>query len=642
MAKREPRILRDGLLNALGGMDSGRSPSIIDTNQVALAVNVIMRGGFPENRPGYDKHELTFEDAEQQAWFQDHTLQGGRVYRSSNLKNFIVASAGGRLFKIEPLNNYVVTDMTPTASTTTTANFTVPAVGGMVAVTVADGSQINVGYPLKIKGKKYQLLSRTGNVLMVENIDDTPAAVIAWPADVLFLDVNDPTRCRVWFEQAKQWLVIQNGLDRAILFDGGQSRRSITSGTATPEVPVGTVMVYSGLRLWVATKGNMIAAGDIAGGPTDVINFTEELQGLIVPARFQVDDVVTALVQGTNIDTSLGQGPIQVFTRNSAHSINVPLIRSLWSGQNYPINTVSLSHNGALSQYSTIQVNSDLHYRGPDGWRSFVLARREDTEWGNVPISTEMEAVLNDDSPDLLWAGSAILINNRVIFTANPRNSNNGVYHKCLVAFDLDPISRMGQKGRPAYDGFWTGINTTLLLQGEFNGMERGFVFALSPTGKNELWEIDAKKNEDFGAPIESMIETRALGFGNPLDMVNLASTELWIDRVKGVVNFNLQWRPDQSPCVYDWGVKELCSTVEDCDQNTDDCKAVKNYRPGYRTRLGFGQPPDSQCEPQTNRPTRTGFEHAIRLTWTGHARIRKLIAKAEIVEEDVFAACDD
>lgn len=551
-----------------------------------------------------------------------------------------MVSVGGRFFTIAPLEGFAVDEVTPTAGTMTSLAFTVPVVGGSVSITVDNASAIPVGYPVLINGKQYLVTARAGNVITASNTDDTPANIVPIGATVTYLEPNAPDEPHAWFEQAKQWLIGQNNLDAPVLFDGATMRRAKYTDPARPEVPVGSVMAYINNRLWVATKGNEIAAGDIANGPTDVIVFSEELA--VGGGRFIIGGKVTAMVKSVTLDTSLGQGPLQIFTRTSAHSINVPTTRSLWPSLNYPVQTVSLTHAGALSQYSTIQVNSDIFFRGKDGLRSFAMARREGSEWGSVPISSELNRVLDDDEESLLEYGSAILFDNRLIFTVSPRRGDNGVYHRGVCALDFDPISRMGIKGRPAYDGVWTGINPTLLLHGEFDGTDRAFAFVLNSDSENELWEIDPRQQEDEAGPIKSVLEFRSMDFRTPLDRKKLWGAEMWVDEVRGQVDYTLKWGTDQSSCDNVWGdVKSICSKAKDCDQNVDECKTIQNYEPGYRTRIGFGQPPDTACEGMTNAPARMGYEFQPRLEWIGHCRMRKMIFKALEEQEEADAPCD-
>ena len=116
-----------------------------------------------------------------------------------------------------------------------------------------------------INGKFYYIQIDTGKVQ-----DLTP-------------DDGGPTDCtKAWFQQAENYMIIQDGSTRAIIFDGGGARRSSAEAN---EVPTGTAMAYSNGRLWVAkTDRKTLVAGDIVYGPSGtsehgrrdaVLKFTE-------------------------------------------------------------------------------------------------------------------------------------------------------------------------------------------------------------------------------------------------------------------------------------------------------------------------------------------------------------------------------
>ena len=47
----------DGFLTLEGGVDSGRAPVLLQPNQISWAINVSLRGGQPQTRPTFTKHE---------------------------------------------------------------------------------------------------------------------------------------------------------------------------------------------------------------------------------------------------------------------------------------------------------------------------------------------------------------------------------------------------------------------------------------------------------------------------------------------------------------------------------------------------------------------------------------------------------
>lgn len=566
MAVSEPKVKRDACASFLGGVDSGRHPSLLDPTQLSFAINTTVRGGFPATRPRFSKKTLVFEDEDVQALFEDFPLQGytRTAYRLPNT-SLIVVSIGGRIFSISPQDNFAVSDITPDA----------------------------------------------GNV---------------------------PTLPLAWMEQAEQYLIIQNNLDGAIIYDGSLSRRA-----ASDEVPSGAAMVYNEEigRLCVAVNGNEIAVGDVAGGPTGVLKFTETGY-LSEGGRFRVPlkyGQIQAMTMVANLDRSNGQGPMIVFAEEGFSTFNLPPNRDTWKNLTYPVQVNMPIRYSATSHTGTVLVNGDVFYRSKDGLRSFVYAIREFQGWGNVPISTEMGRLTGRDTQPLLRHASVILFDNRVLFSLSP-TTENGVCHRGIGVLDLDLISRLGQKLPPVYDGVWTGIKPTGMMTGTFEGEERAFIFALNPdTEKNELWELHRESGYDnIDSRVQCAIETRTLNFGNPFTMDKLQNLEVWVDNVAGPVTVGAQWRSDSYPCWTSFcKTKELCVKDQNCDPNDElSCIELQTYNPGYTPRINFGQPSDA-CDTIASKPLRIGYEIQFRIYWSGQCRIRRVLAKVNEVTEEVF-----
>lgn len=632
---------RDGLFTALGGVNSGQSPTLIGADQIAFGVNVTTRGGFLTNRPGFDQRGLIFENSEQQDWVLTHAVQGGKTFQLLNGRGLHVASIGGRIFIVDPLSKFHISEITPTASTSTTAGFTVPAIGASVNVTVTSGENIWEGYPVMISGHTYVVTTVSGNVISVTNVDDTAGNVIASPAVVTFLDPNDPNPPIAWMEQADRWFVIQNGLDGAILYDGSTVRR------AKPgvEVPTGTAMVFNEeiQRLCVATIDNLIEIGDIATGPTSVISFTEknylaEGGAFRIPFRF---GRINAMVMIANIDRSNGQGAMLVFAQRGITSFNLPPNRNLWKDLQGPVQINMPIRQSSLSQAATVDVNGDVFYIGKQGLHSFAYAIRQFSVWGNKPQSRELNRVIRQGTERLLRYSSSILFDNRLIFTLLPLPSAIGTYHQCMGVLDFDITSSIRGDAPAAYDGIWTGFQPTLLWTGEFADEERAFAWARNAAGHNELWEIS--KNADFdngSVRIVSSFETRSLAFSDMTELTEMLACELWIAEVKGTVNFDLKFKPDQFPCWIDYGTREVCNKRIDCTVDPLVCKTMKTFKPGYRTRIGFGTPVDAN-ESIDGKAARVSYEQQMRLEWTGKTEIRKMLLKNIEADESEWARND-
>lgn len=648
----EPKILRDGFTGLTGGVNSGLNPSIIGKNQLAWGYNITMRGGFVETRPGFNLRELSYPTEEVSDWIQTGLFQGATVYEPKIGQSLIVLSVAGRIFCIKPDSGYLVSELTPLGLTLTTANFTIPAIGSQVTIVVASADKIEVGLPFKVAGATYTLDSKSGLSLVATNIDGVPTTVVASGAQVVFLDVNSPILGKVWMTQAGRFLIIQDGQSKPIIFDGAKVRRS---DTTSREVPVGTAMAYGSGRLWVVVNGNQFVAGDIAFGPSgttqygledSILKFTENsyLNGggaFSVPAQAkQINAIVFAYVQ----NTATGQGPLMVFTDKFVFSCNASSDRDTWQNTRSPIQTTVLQGFGSLSAQATVSsTNGDIYFRAPDGLRSLILAVRDYGTFGNTPISTEMDRALNGDTPFLLKFASAVEFDNRLLFTVAPVNNTYNAWHRGLGVLDFFLISGMGQKSPPAYDGIWTGVQPYQIIAGDFSDVQRCFVFSRNAEGLTELWEVSKSDRFDNGEDrIMSMLETRSMDFGNEFELKRLEAVELWSERLAGRTDIDVFFKEDQYPCWHPWAHRiQECAAYQTCVENIADCRALTEFRETYKTRVNFGQPPDSD-DAADNKPSRLGYEFQLRVEWTGHLRFNKLIAKCMTVEEEPYPTVED
>lgn len=440
-------------------------------------------------------------------------------------------------------------------------------------------------------------------------------------------DLNAANRLYSWFVQAENFLVVQDGIDRPIIFDGASSRRALPH-----EIKTGTVMAYAQGRIWYALPdGYSFRATDLVwstpAGRAAVLQETEntflnESGDFAVPGN---SGRIRAMVVPVNLDTSLGQGPLQVFTTKGVFSVNAPVDRTAWKDVTYPIQTVSQLEYGALGSRSAIPVNGDIFYRSLDGVRSFALARRTFADWGNTPISSEMERVIKFDQIDLLNFSSAVLFENRFLLTAWPKYTDLGVYHRGLMALDFDLISSMGQEAPPAWEGVWTGLNILQIVKGTFGEMERCFLFVQNTDSEIELWEIVSSELFDNGVNrIVWSFESPAFDFRSPMSLKRLDTGTLFVQDINGRVDFNVKYRPDQHPCWIDWHTWSECATVEQCQSDLEGpCPTLENLKPQYRPKMRLPQPAD-YCSEATGMLYRDCFEAQMRVQVEGPATVKQ------------------
>lgn len=583
MAEKAHRRLYAGTHGLEGGVDSGVAPHQVQTNQVSWAGNVTFRGGILRTRSGWHKRAIIYPNDDMRSLVNGAVWQAATSYLSDDNIGSILFAKGGRLYRISVEDDYRLED---------------------VSATEAGADNLNYGWFVQPQAENYQ--------------------------------------------------VFQDGQSTPVIFNGAGSRRA-TLG----EIKTGTVMAYQFGRIWysVGTTGLAFRATDIVGGPSgtagnrfrDAILKETENDYLNEGGDFSIPNSsgkITAMVAPAQLDTSLGQGPLQVFTTNAVFSVNAPVDRDIWKDVTYPIQTYSLIEKGAVGARFATGVNGDIWYRSEDGIRSFILARRSFSEWGNTPQSSEVTRAIESDNLALIQFGSSVLFDNRLLGTANPRVISNGsVVHSDLVVLDFNLNSGLRRKLNPAWEGTWYGLNILQIVTGRFGGINRCFMFT-DNEGVLELWEITLDSEYDMPdmstrTPVSAFIETRAFEFGSSNSLKRLDVASFFISDMFDRVTFSLKYKPDAYPCWVDWHDWSECNTVTQCLTfvNCRTCNTIRNYRPGYRPKMKVPVPAD-ECDSTIGRPFREFFELQYRLEWSGQVELERSLVSAIELPEPAHGLC--
>lgn len=546
----------DGVLALPGGVDSSRSPYVIEQDTAAWGENVTFRGDYPKQRPGWTRRAVLSPTV------ADGYFQGATFYRADNGVNQIVLAVGGRDYSITPNLNFQIRDIT---------------------------------------------------------IPGNPNSSILKFA---------------YYVQAENYLVKNDGQAPPFIYDGVNSRRAVAG-----EITTGTVAAYSGGRIWYAVnKGTAFRAGDLvrsssgsqATGYRDAVLKLTENTLLNGGGDFSIPNShgkIAAMAIPAILDTSLGQGPLQVMTDLGSFSVNAPTDRTQWQNLVDPIQTVSSQGAGAVGHRAVTLVNGDIFFRGLDGIRSFFVARRDYSQtWANTPISDEVKRVLDADNIYQLASESTVLFKNRLLSTVWGRTSNTyGIYHIGLVAMDFDPVSSIRNKQAPRWEGIWTGLKILQIVVGVFNGIERCFAIALNTSYQSqiELWELNETSIFDNDSVrIPCAIESPGLFRDSPFAKKNLETGWIFVSGLVGTVDFNMKYRPDQWPCWVDWHSWSECAEGDDCSE--DECMTGESVQLQYRPRMGLPQPQNS-CNEAANVPIRVLYQMQFRLAWIGPCTVNQI-----------------
>lgn len=454
-------------------------------------------------------------------------------------------------------------------------------------------------------------------------------------------DINDVDAPEAFFQQADNWLVVQNRIRAPVLYNGSVSRRSKVEN----EVPVGGPMAFGRGRLWVAIESSYVG-GDLVGVETDsAIKFTEN-DFLAEGGAFHVETgPVTGMAFTANLDSSLGEGDLLVATATDVFAFNAPIDRTTWKNLQYPAQRYALKNFGAVNHHSIAIVNGDAFFRSVDGVRTIKFARRDFAdEWCNTPLSLEVTRALEYDTDSLLGFSSAVSFDQRYLMTSQPVKTPNGVYHRALVALDFKGISGLRKKVvAPAWEGIWTGLRILRIITATVANVVRCFVFSLNSDNHIELWELtkDAQfDRDDDDVRIRWAIETRSMAFQSPTDKKRIESGNFWMYEMKGIFQATVRFRADLSEWWTNWINVLDCAKYRDCEPAVG-CQTPVTYAGQVRSRIGLPEPPDIPDVSSGNGFTRFGADFQIRFDFIGFGILKRFQIFASEVPEDVYGNLD-
>jgi hypothetical protein len=491
----------------------------------------------------------------------------------------------------------------------------------------------------------------------------------------------DPTLTHAWFAQGFEYLFMQNGLQQPFVWNGidpngggapgsnpvcrqtnvGDINAVDASGNYTnpPEMPIGSVMafIYGMMVVSSADGTNQIVVGDSAysDGQTtteSIINFTDTTYwaegGAFGFPIFQGD--ITGMCAAPYLDTGTGQNELIVFGTDGAISMDLSGARTTW--QTTQVIRVSLIGAGCVSADSVCPMNGDVFYRSDEGIRSFKNSRLEFQQtWNQAPVSLDARRWLQYDRPDLRQYCSQITWNNRLLCTVSPQLAapNNPLagfhrFHRGIVVMDAEPQSTNQQNsaaqylsiytgGAPIWDGLWTGIRPTALVQGRFSGVNRSFAFSYDQDGKNRLYEFVEYGTDDFfqSTPVKvtSSFDTAQMGGAGQADTnaftpKTMQAGEIELSGIREAVQVCVSIKPDSSPCFVK--LEEWTASCDACPATPSGC--LLPAQAAYQRRIFSGF--EETCIPGTDQLLSKLRHWQTRVEMTGRAEVERMAFRFE------------
>lgn len=502
----------------------------------------------------------------------------------------------------------------------------------------------------------FSILAGTLVQLFNNNLPSTTVGVLAadltapFAGDIVQITLSQPyvgpSGAIVWIDNAQYSIVPITTSSNQVTITNKTDGTGLTllNGIlrTLPELPAGRMGAYGEGRIWMsAINGIEFLASDIVGGSSGsqpyngrdaILKVTENT--FLLSGNFKVTGdagTIAAMIFPAMLDTSMGQGPLQVFCTNLVFSCQTPVDATTWQDLTNPILPVALRGAGGTGQDAVILANADTIFRSGDNQiRSMLLARLDFNKWGNTPISHEVDRVVNFEDETLMPYCSGIEFDNRVLITCDPTSTEYGVVWAGLLALNLDPLSSIAGKSQSIWEGRWSGLNILKLIR--FKNSSRAFALALGATNLIELWELLSSGVLELDSGTTSItwsVETPMMFLNTKgkgmFDLVNLTNGELYISDLlpNSTIHIDVEYRPDY----YESGWFTWHGFNVTTDANTQQ----------YRTRVGLGSPSVKDCIPFTNIPARTGRWFQLRITVTGHCKLMGGLFSAEIAPQAEF-----
>lgn len=454
---------------------------------------------------------------------------------------------------------------------------------------------------------------------------------------------------KAFFVQANQFMIIQDGVNPAVIIDGASARRAVPS---EEEIPIGTNMAFGQNRLFVNVSvepNNQFAAGDISepNNIDNILNFTESVfladgGNLIVPATL---GAITAMTFLPVQDSSTGLGQLLTFTEKGVFGWDVAQARSTWG--DVQIGRQLVIGTGTIAPQSIVNIGNDIFFRSEDSLSSLKQERTEFAQFGVVDFSKDMKDFFELDTQWLLNFSSACYFDERLFLTTVPQRRIIGgetnpavdVEHKGMMVLDFNGTNGLTERTLPVWEGVWEGANILQILTARYLNEDKMFIFSKDRTEQNRLFEQSKSRKFDStlktkAIPTTSRVYFPGLDFGNATERKQLTKSRFWIKDVSGEFSVTAYFRADNHPEWSVWG-KEFkgCALDKRCHPNTKcgDVSVRQPYlQPQNRSRINLGTASSTEQKITDRGLLSQGEVFQPRFDWSGYLTLDRFTIEAE------------
>ena len=565
----KPQLLQDGYTSYSGGCHAAATnPRELAENQLAHIVNGTVRGGFLTPRDGYAQIQIKFSSAEDRKVFETGRFQGEEFYGETSRIVYVI---DGRIFSVDP-------------------------VSGKAARHAASGQK--------------QPLSAA-----------EPFA---------------------WLEERDGYVVCSDGVNRTVILDRFAARRC---EPLESEIPACTVMADGWGRLMIVNPGrNRVYFSDHELDPESESHlFTEQTDYYLAAEYFQPPRKIGAIMAAEFIpvvDAPLGLGPLLVVGKRGAvtYDVSIPRVDGGWIKNQ--IERLTLLNIGTCGHRTVMAVDNDVIFRDQHGrLRTLSQTIRDQEQRKNAQrvrrFDREVSPWIKRETAWLRQWSDVSAFDDRYLFTVLADSTilpggRRDVWHRGVLAFNLDVLGNVRGAEEPVWDGLLTGLRVQAITSGSFGDVPRLYLLSRDSDGIRRLYEQRPGLTHDLArSPGSSKLQRKRIewqagyrwfDFKSPFLLKKLVTANLRIGNIKGTLEIEAFVRRDAGPWLPWW---QHCERTAECIRfGLDEC--------GH---CGFSEQEAGEQErvvlPSLLPSIETFFRLQIMLRITGWCELRELLLEA-------------
>lgn len=571
------------------GMDSSMGLDFDEISQTHKAINATCRSGRWRQRPGFVCLRLNFDSPKTRSLFQKGRFQGA-FYHTANRAEVMICVLSGNILWIDISSKQV-------------AQFPNPQNGPWLSPNVR-----------QVWGARHECANR-------------------------------------------RYLIINDGLNAPVVIDQSLNIRYTDPFANPPEIPTGSIITScQRLLSWFDPSRSFIFHGDRYAATSPAQDLTNQVSTYFLGdgAHSSTSNLGkgTGMVAMPVLDTGSGIGALLVAFERGWITIDLAIARNLWPTINRDIvRTITVGGIGNKSPSAIAQVNTDIYFWHSDGLRSLRAARQDLSRSStSIPLSRPVQIWLDQYATD--WdMNNTMLFNRRLYNGATPfrRQGTDHLQqpitrflHRGFLVCDFFNMDR-NEAGYPIWDGLWTGITPEggySLVEGIFDGLDRGFVFARTDDDRMNLYEIREDipydtieiEGRNFRKRIHWSIETKARSLNKfsadgTQSTIQILDGSLEVGNVHGRLDVSVEFSPDIYPEWFRWRELSVCAKMENCDESRlvscENAPQPFNPRPQNYVNRMLGRPEDNdKCLQHTYRKADNSNRFRFRLSFIGAAEL--------------------